>query len=199
MPVQAVAVPRLTLNEPLYRALAELRRRTLEAERIDHWGAWSESIYSFNLANTDGERIGRHMEWVLMVSAIERLLRARSSAADVANKVTAALFSNKVPDHSASELVSRWANEFYRLRNDFAHGKLRSRQPRTWNAACHLLLGAIVFPLLVKNLLAREGIYGMTENDRAEAVAFSRFAADLCDPASRLANWLQYVKQALAT
>lgn len=49
-------------------------------------------------------------------------------------------------------LNNDWANEFYRLPNDFGHGKMQTRQPRTWNSACHLLPGAIAFPLLVKNL-----------------------------------------------
>ena len=114
----------------------------------------------------------------------------------MAGKVVAALFSDRAADHSASDLVRNWAYEFYRLRNDFAHGKMRSRQPRAWNAACHLLLGAIVFPVLVKNLLSQEGIYRMTRNDHAEAGAFSRFAADLRDPARRPTNWLQYAQRA---
>ncbi len=193
IPVQTVAIPRVTLNEQLFSALAKQGHRMLEAGRSDRWAVWAESIYSFNLANTDSEGMSGHVEWVLIASAIERLLRARSSADDVANKTVAALSSGNGLDPSASELVRDWASEFYRLRNDFAHGKMRTRQPRTWNAACHLLLGAIAMPLLVKSLLAEEGTYELTENDDCEVAAFSRFTADLRDPASRLRSWHQYL------
>jgi hypothetical protein len=195
MPVQTVVVPRSILNEPLYCALAELRRRMMEDERVDSWAVWAESIYSFNLANTDSEGISGHMEWVLMSSSIERLLRARPSAPDVAQKVVAALLSHDSPNTFAGEVVHDWAKEFYRLRNDFAHGKMRSRQPRTWNSASHLLLGAIAFPLLVKNLLEREGVYRPTENDLFEVAAFARLAADLRDSGPQLASWHQYVRE----
>jgi len=195
MPVQTVAVPRPPLNEPLYRAVAELRRRTLGGERVDDWASWAESIYSFNLANSDDERASNHMDWVLISSAIERLLKARSSAHQVADKVSAALLPQDMSDQSASKIVRDWAMEFYRLRNDFAHGKMRTRQPRMWNSACHLLLGAIAFPILVTSLLEREGIYQPAENDRCEVAGFVRFAADLRDPASQLTSWHQYVRK----
>lgn len=194
MPVQTIAVPRLTLNEPLFRALAEFRRLMLEEERVGDWAVWAESIYCFNLANTDREGVGGHMEWVLMSSAIERLLGARSSAASVAEKVVAALLSIGSLNPSGSAVVRDWAKEFYRLRNDFAHGKIRSRQPRSWNSACPLLLGAIAFPLLVKSLLERQGLYQPTEDSRSGIAAFARLAADVRDPGSHLRSWHQYVR-----
>ncbi len=40
------------------------------------------------------------------------------------------------------------------------------------NSARHLLLGATVFPLLVKNLLERHGVFRPTENDRRQVAAF---------------------------
>jgi hypothetical protein len=194
MPVQTIAVPQVTLNEPLYRALAEIRHRMLEEERVGDWAVWAESMYCFNLANTDREGVGGHTEWVLMSSAIERLLGARSSAADVADKFVAALVSKRSLDPIASRVLGDWVKEFYRLRNDFAHGKIRSRQPRLWNSACHLLLGAVAFPLLVKSLLERQGVYQPTKDSRSEMAAFTRFAADLRDPSSELKSWHQYMR-----
>jgi len=108
---------------------------------------------------------GRDLEWVLRCSAMERLLGARSSAADTASKLAAALSSDGSLGPSASETVQDWAEEFYRPCNDFAHGKIRTRQPRTWHQAYHLLLAAIVFPLLVKKLLEREAFYQSTETN----------------------------------
>jgi hypothetical protein len=195
MPVQTIAVPQVTLNEPLYRALAELRRRMLEEERIGDWAVWAESMYCFNLANTDREGVGGHTEWVLMSSAIERLLGARSSAANVADKFVATLVSKRSLRSCRVTGLRRLGQRVLSLRNDFAHGKIRSRQPRSWNAACHLLLGAIVFPLLVKSLLEHKGVYQPTENIRSEVAAFARFAADLRDPGSQLRSWHQYVRE----
>ncbi len=195
IPAQAIAVPKLPFNEPLYRALTALRRRWLDAGRTGDWAIWAESIYSFNLANTDQESFGRDLEWVLMCSAMQRLLGARSSAADTASKLAAALTSDGSLGPSASETVQDWAKEFYRLRNDFAHGKLRTRQPRMWHQPYHLLLAAIVFPLLVKKLLEREAFYQSTETDRVEVAAFVRFAADLRDTGSPRKSWHRYVRE----
>lgn len=193
MPIQTVAVPHPPLNEPLWRALAELRQRLLEDGGSSEWTGWAESIYSFNLANTDREDGSGHMDWVLLSSAIERLLGAKSKADDVAEKVNAALFPDS-SDGSGREIVRDWAREFYRLRNDYAHGKLRSRQHRTWNAESHLLLGAIAFPMLVKKLLERDRLYRPKDDERFESFAFARFAADLRDPKSPLQRWHQYVR-----
>jgi hypothetical protein len=55
IPVQTIGVPRVTLNEPLFRALAEVRCGMWEEERVGDWAVWAESIYSFNLANADRE------------------------------------------------------------------------------------------------------------------------------------------------
>ncbi|MGO9605120.1 MAG: hypothetical protein ACLQAT_17325 [Candidatus Binataceae bacterium] len=194
MPVQTGAIARVVLNDALYRGLVELRHQMLERERVDDWAAWAESIYSFNLANTDDESISDHVEWVLMSSAIERLLEARPSAIDVAKRFVSALAPNNSSHDAASELMRQWAKEFYRQRNDFAHGKITGHQPRTWNSACHLLLGAVAFPLLVKRLLEREGLYSLTDMDRREPGAFVRFAADLRSPTAQLASWHQYVR-----
>jgi hypothetical protein len=94
----------------------------------------------------------------------------------------------------ATQVLSDWANEFYRLRNDFAHGRMRTRQPHRRNSARHLLLGAIESPLFVENLLERHGVYRPTENDRRQIAAFARFADDLREPGSQLASWHHYVR-----
>ena len=54
--------------------------------------------------------------------------------------------------------------DFYRLRNDYAHGKRISGRPRIWIPQEHLLLGAYSFPLLVKILLEDE-YYRLSEDD----------------------------------
>jgi hypothetical protein len=193
MPVQVAAVSRPPLNERLWSALAKLRRQWLEDGRSGDWARWAESIYSFNLANTDREDGSAHMDWVLMSSAIERLAEARSRADDVAAKVAGTVLPSS-SDSRNGTIVREWAREFYRLRNDYAHGKLRSGQVRSWNAPSHLVLAAIIFPILVKSLLAREGCYKPTDEDCSEAIAFAGFADDLRNPESHLKTWRTYIR-----
>jgi len=198
MPVQTVPVPRISLNEPLYQSLADLRRRLLEEERVEDWAVWAESIgpnpsIPSILRIPTARALVPTWNGCSCPQPLSAFLGACPSAPDVAEKVVAALIPQETRDR-ALEVVHDWAKEFYRLRNDFAHGKMRSRQPRTWNSASHLLLGAVAFPLLVKRLLERQGTYRPTENDRREVAAFARFAADLRNPASQLKAWHQYVR-----
>ena len=74
--------------------------------------------------------------------------------------------------------------EFYRVRGDFAHGRLRTRQPLTWNPLEHLVLATIAFPLVVKSLLAKTKGYRFTTEDLAQIDSFERLAdtADFLRP-----------------
>jgi hypothetical protein len=90
----------------------------------------------------------------------------------------------------------RWAREFYRIRGEYAHGRLRTRGSISWNPESHLLCGALAFPLLVKNLLEREDIYNATTRNRAEVAAFARLIKDLSDPAARLRSWYGDIAEA---
>jgi hypothetical protein len=69
-----------------------------------------------------------------------------------------------------------WLSEFYRVRGDFAHGRLTTRQPMVWNATEHLALAAIAFPFVVRCLLQRAGAYTLTRDDIAAIETFEPFA-----------------------
>ena len=45
-----------------------------------------------------------------------------------------------------------------------------------WNPAEHLVLSAIAFPLLVKCMLSKKGMYALTDHDRFVIDCFEEFA-----------------------
>jgi hypothetical protein len=66
--------------------------------------------------------------------------------------------------------------EFYCIRGAFAHGKLNPRQPMAWKPHEHLLLATVAFPLVVKSLLAKAGVFTLTDDDDAQIACFERLA-----------------------
>jgi len=57
--------------------------------------------------------------------------------------------------------------ELYRIRGDFAHGKMRSKQPMAWNLLEHIVLGTIAFPLILRKHLAVQRLSTMTSDDQS--------------------------------
>jgi hypothetical protein len=128
------------------------------------------------------------MKWVLLSSAFEHILDAKSEAKDVATRFSEVLVPNESllvrqaerkstrwPDNGQT-LRYEWMREFYRIRGDFAHGKLNTQQPTTWSPLEHLLLATIAFPLLVRCLLKKAGRYELTDDDLAHITAFEKLA-----------------------
>ena len=153
------------------------------------WGRWQHALSCFNQGNTDSDVFRYQMEWGLLASAFERLLDAAPHADDVADKFAKAMVpsrsllardaqrrSDRWKDPAASVRLE-WLREFYRVRGDFSHGRLTTRQPMVWNNPFeHLTLAAIAFPLLVRCLLQRAGTYTLTRDDMAAIDAFEPFA-----------------------
>ncbi len=94
--------------------------------------------------------------------------------------------------------MESWAREFYRYRGNYAHGQLRPYGKAQWPREQHLLCGAIAFPLLLKILLQREGVYRLTKRDAAQADALARLLEELKDPTVQLRGWHQYIEDELA-
>jgi hypothetical protein len=181
----------VSLDQPLLEALDAYRNNNSNA-----WERWQNAISCFNQANTDSNNVRHQVEWVLICSAYEHLLGAKSDAKDVASKFAQVM----VPEDSllASGATRRldnwgdngqtlryeWMREFYRVRGDFAHGKLNTQQPTVWNSLEHLVLATIAFPLVVKCLLKGENVYNLTIDDQAQIDAFEKFAntANLLNP-----------------
>ena len=184
IPVHTNYVSAVTLDEELLLALINFRNSSKEKE----WSRWQNAISCFNQANTDNDTVRYQVEWVLLASAFEHLLSARSDAKDVANKFsdtfvpTTPLEIGKAKRHSTKwqdpnrHLRYEWMKEFYRVRGDFAHGKLRTRQPIAWEPLEHVVLATIAFPLVVKSLLVKEGAYRLSDDDQAQMDAFESIA-----------------------
>jgi len=191
VPEHADGIKEVTFDEELLAALVALR----ESSDPDTWGRWENAISCFNQANTDSWTMRYHVEWVLLCSALEHLLEAKSDYRDVAQKLTDAIRPQNVllacnakrnPGNCGDkQLCYEWMREFYRVRGDFAHGKLVTKQPMAWDKPLeHLFLASVAFPLLVRSLLADKCSYELTREDKTQIEAFERFADEdfLNDP-----------------
>ena len=184
VPVHCHTVGEVRLDAALLGSLTA--RRTQSAP--DDWARWQNAIACFNQANTDSDNVQHQVEWVLLCSAFEHLLKAKSAAIDVATKFSDALKpSSELLASNAKRRSCRWTGtgvslrcewmrEFYRIRGDFAHGKLNTQQPAVWNPLEHLVLATIAFPLLVKCRLKDAGRYQLTTGDQAQIDSFESFA-----------------------
>ncbi|MGH7780833.1 MAG: hypothetical protein ACREQR_13510 [Candidatus Binataceae bacterium] len=192
-PIHAAPVPLVSLDEGFFRALVSFRDIVLTSSDSERWTAWQEAIYCFNQSNTDNERMSGHLEWVLMSSALERLLRAPGNADAVTKRFIEAIVPEQPRLYFDLTLLRDWVREFYRLRGDFAHGRIQSRIPRRWESWHHLLFGAIAFPLLAKVLLEHEKSYVFTENDHCQLAALAWMLREALDPSATTKSWRQYV------
>ncbi|HWF59563.1 MAG TPA: hypothetical protein VN666_04555 [Nitrospira sp.] len=184
IPAHCQPVREVNLDEALLKELVAHRAQSADEE----WARWQNAISCFNQANTDGENVRYQVEWVLLCSAFEHILGAESNARDVAEKFAEAVApSSPVLAGNAERRSDRWTDankpiryewmkEFYRIRGDFAHGRLQTNQPSVWNSHEHLVLAAITFPVLVRCLLNKKGWYEFTDNDLAQIDAFEKLA-----------------------
>lgn len=191
-PLDAVVMSIPTHVSPV--SLVSLDQRLLDGLVVfarsgaPEWGGWQHALSCFNQANTDSDAFRYQVEWGLLASAFEQLLGAESKAEDVADKFAKAMTPSKpLLAGDAQRRIDRWKDagapvrcewlrEFYRVRGDFSHGRLTTRQPMVWNATEHLTLAAIAFPLVVRCLLQRAGTYTLTRDDIAAIEAFEPFA-----------------------
>lgn len=183
IPLHCHAIQYVSLDEFLLSALVNYRKKDR-----DEWGKWQNASSCYNQANTDSENIRHQVEWVLLCSAFQRILDAKSEANDVASKFSELMVpsqpllarnANRRSDkgsNNGQSLRYEWMREFYRIRGDFAHGQLNTNQPAVWNLLEHLTLAAIAFPLVVKCLLKKTDLYTLTEDDQAQIDVFEKFA-----------------------
>ena len=167
IPVHCHTIRDVSLDAELLKALIECRANLQSRE----WGRWQNAISCFNQANTDSDNIRYQMEWVLLCSAFEHILESKSEAKDTAERFAHVLtpsnellvkdsmrLSNKQENVSRS-IRYEWMREFYRIRGDYAHGRLNTKQSIVWESLEHLVLATIAFPLVIKKLLSRIGKY----------------------------------------
>lgn len=183
IPTHCHTIQGVTLDGALLEALVVHRKKT----NNDEWARWQNAITCFNQANTDSDNVRYQVEWVLLCSALEHLLGAKSNAKDVARKLDDAMVpnnpllasnANRRSDKLKKEKSLRyeWMKEFYQIRGDFAHGNLNTQKPAVWNPLEHLVLATIAFPLVVKCLLKKAGAYELTNIDQTQIDGFEKFA-----------------------
>lgn len=186
-------------DKALIEALCNYRTRR-------DWERWADGIICFNLANTDSALVRPHMEMVLMLAAFQRVLGVdKEKEGRLAKRFEAVLAphtplmvgqSRRCGGNQKREepLRVRWIRDFYNARGACAHGNLRARSPSPWSTQEFLVLGAFIFPVVVKRLLAADGLYQMTEEDVTKEDAFERLAdADIylreCDQHDPEEEW----------
>lgn len=202
IPAHCQPVREVNLDEILLKGLVAHRAQSADEE----WARWQNAISCFNQANTDGENVRYQVEWVLLCSAFQHILGAKSNANDVADKFAEAVVPSSLAlAGNAKRRSDRWTDvdkpiryewmkEFYRVRGDFAHGQLQTKQPSVWNPREHLVLAAITFPVLVRCLLNKKGWYEFTDNDLAQIDAFEKLADEqFLKPPSNQENSLDWV------
>jgi len=166
----------------------------LNARARGDWDRYYEAIANFNLANTDSQQIPIHTEAVLLIGALQRALNCRSSDVNELCERLHDLFKPSAPKSPTTcratspdpgvmakfqrgpSVTDGWIRDFCALRGNLAHGRLTPVYPSIWNVHEHLLLGAFLFPLVVKLVLAREGLYSLTETDRVDIDLFEELA-----------------------
>jgi hypothetical protein len=141
-----------------------------------------EAVREFNAANTDSDRVPVHVELVMVKTALEWLLGIdekrvsltkalldrfpKSAAASPHGPLTARWMQEKPTD---DRLLAAWALDFCKVRNSAAHGSGQRGVPRlVWNHDRHLAFASLLFPLVVKKVLAERTVYVPTDRDRDE-------------------------------
>ncbi|MBN1381309.1 MAG: hypothetical protein JXA41_06525 [Deltaproteobacteria bacterium] len=184
VPVHCHTIQRVSLDKDLLFAIIE-HRTSLDR---NEWGRWQNAISCFNQANSDSDNIRYQMEWVLLCSAFEHILESKPTAKNTAEKFikvftpsTELLVKNSMrlshnQDNANQPIRYQWMKEFYRIRGDYAHGRLNTKQHIAWEPLEHLVLASIAFPLVIKTLLSRVGKYDITDTDQAQIDCFEHFA-----------------------
>ena len=181
-PLHVAADTKLTVDELLLAALL----RAEEAERTPY-----EAIVEFNRANTDSQDIPIHTELVMTKSAFEFLLGIRHEADELVEAILP-LIPERSPAHRLDgplaehwprsrgnrpmRLLEAWAREFCIRRNEGAHGRRRrGRGDFVWSEESHLAFTSILFPLLLKQRLTRDGFLQMDETDQIQLVGIEAY------------------------
>jgi hypothetical protein len=151
-------------------------------------------------ANADDDAMTLTGEALLMGSAFEQLFGGPSSSYGLGEKcgelfgefgsVTVAEAKAARPDIEIDDskpeyaeaqpkwwVHRKWLEELYDVRSKATHKGHHAGRPWGWRLDEHLLMAAYVFPLVVKILLAREGHYALTDDDRDRLVATDKLLA----------------------
>lgn len=137
-----------------------------------------EAIVEFNSANTDSSNVPDHVEVVMCKSAFEwlleidekrgsffktlNLLLPEDGAIVGSGPLTTKWLERWKPDDS--RILLAWAMDFCAVRGSAAHGKEKPNS-FVWGNAQHLAFISILFPLLLKKVLANKGLIALSDHD----------------------------------
>ncbi len=167
--------------------------------KLEVVGQIDGALSAFRVANSDSASITPQQEVVWMASAFERLLDASSNAANLGKRFSTAfkpygtvtlaemlakgvrreVSPRKAVKEEASSafLHQAWIEELYVMRGMEIHGKPLDNRKWGWRLQEHLLMGAFVFPLLAKILLANAGMHALDAKDIGTARAVDKLLA----------------------
>ena len=151
-------------------------------------------------ANADDDAMTLTGEALLMGSAFEQLFGGPSSSYGLGKRfgelfgefgsVTVAEarearpgidIDTTKPEYAAAQpkwwVHRKWLEELYDVRSKATHKGHHADRPWGWRLDEHLFMAAFVFPLTVKILLAREGHYALTDDDRDRLMAVDKLLA----------------------
>ncbi|MFA6170173.1 MAG: hypothetical protein WCW67_04980 [Candidatus Margulisiibacteriota bacterium] len=191
----------LFFDENLAKALFNAEKNMSE----NKWQNIYAAIFNYNHSNTDDYQISEQQELVMLLGAFQRLLDCSSAKAD---ELAKAFLAKTIPSeeikiciskklstktHNYRSLREAWIKDAYALRGQYAHGKHKTQMHTYWNRQEHLLLGAFVFPLLLKIVLSKENFYEITDYDKTNINAFeSLLDADIFNPPKDQKNSLDW-------
>lgn len=181
MPEYLVHQVQLDVDTKLLVALEGIQALPDEAQ-----AAIEASLTQFLLANSDAPEMPFDPESVATCAAFERLVSAGQGRADLQGKLLALLtIAESAP--SAAELRSTlgalgdpkrpvfrdWLRHVHALRGNAGHGhRVGKFSLRRWDQRELLMSAALLYPLALKCLLQRDGLYTLTEEDVAFLVGF---------------------------
>lgn len=169
----------IVLDYPLLQAMLSFRE-------AHHY--FTEAAIEFCCANTDSSDVPEHVEVVMVKSAFEWLLKIGQKADDFAKALFDVINDIDSPPASgplkeiwksnrphACRPLEAWAKEFCDIRGASAHGKQRHGDRFVWQPHVHLAFSSLIFPLVFKRLLAREGLYEMNGYDQARLQGIEQY------------------------
>jgi hypothetical protein len=137
----------------------------LKASASTDFEKYELAIFNFNNANTDSDLVSPFIEMVLTCSAFERLYKIENSKeSSLAKMFLGDLYFQGEQKNPPKREV--WIRDFYQSRNQFAHGKKMVLKKSIWSIQEHLLLGAFIFPIIVKINLQQDGLCTLDDDDK---------------------------------
>ena len=175
----------LEIDENFARVLLSVPAGPLRDRLLD-------SIALFNNSNTDASEVPLSAEIVLMRAALETLVGATHQTADLKERLVELMapYLGPIVGHNVhlqprrwkdrwNEVrpFSAWVQDFCHWRNESAHGKSATKRHRDpiWSLCNHLLFTSWLMSRIVKVVLAQEGLYTLTDEDKDELANIEQF------------------------